>query len=282
MREAFFNQLYSLMSKKKEILLLLGDVGALQVDKLKDDFPDRVINMGIAEENMMGVAAGLAMSGKIPYIFTHAIFATISGYEQIKLDICAHNLPVKIIGCGPGLDYTNLGPSHHATEDIALMRVMPNMTILSPCDNIQAAAFAKMAIDYPGPVYIRLDRRGEPLIYQDGEDFSAGFKVIARAITVKTYVATGNAVHRALELAEKDDASVIDLYRIKPLPKEELLLALGHTVVTVEEHNIIGGIGSAVAETLAEANCGLTRRGVADKFCFFYGPREYVQEEAGL
>lgn len=281
MREAFFNQLYSLMKEDGRIMLLLGDVGALQVDKLSQDFPDRVINMGIAEENMMGVAAGLAMSGRLPFIFTHAIFATISGYEQIKLDICAHNLPVKIIGCGPGLDYANLGPSHHATEDIALMRVLPNMTIFSPCDNTQAAAFARMSLGILGPVYIRLDRRGEPLIHQDGEDFSTGLSVLQNGYDGKCVVATGRAVHRAL--SNYSESRVIDLYQLKPVNQELLVNSVGgREVITLEEHNIIGGIGSIVAEALAEAHCGLTRKGVADKFCFFYGPREYVQEEAGL
>lgn len=278
MREAFFGQLYRLMEADDRIMLLLGDVGAFQVDKLRESFPHRVINMGIAEENMMGVAAGLAMSKKIPFVFTHAIFATISGFEQIRLDICAHNLPVKIVGCGPGLDYANLGPSHHATEDIALMRVLPNMTIFSPCDNIAASAFVKLLLDTPGPVYIRLDRRGEPLVYKDGSDFSDGFSIVREGKNL-SIVATGKIVIKALAMAEENDASVIDLYRIKPLPKDKLLSALHNQVITLEEHNVIGGIGSAIAEILAESRCGLVRKGINDEFCFKYGSREYLWEK---
>jgi len=282
MREAFFQNLYQLAQEDRRIILLLGDVGALTLDKYRQDLPDRCVNMGIAEENMMGVAAGLALSGKVVYVFSHAIFATASAFEQIKLDICLPNLPVKIIGLGPGLDYSTLGPSHHAQEDIALMRVLPNMTILSPADNLAAAAFARVSLETHGPVYIRLDREGEPLAYATAAAFEDGLWVLRWGNSETCIVATGRPVLRALEMAKEMDATVVDLYRIKPLTAEVKtvlgdLFQLYPKVITLEEHNIIGGIGSALAEVIAERH-GLVRRGVPDSFVFQCGPRRYLQD----
>jgi transketolase len=289
MRDAFFGALQKVMEEDERVMMLLGDVGAIVLDRLRGTFPQRIINVGIAEKNMMGVAAGLALSGKIVYIFSHAIFATTSCFEQTKLDVCLNNLPVKIIGLGPGLDYSTLGPSHHAQEDIALMRVLPNMTILSPADNIAAAAFARLSWEAPGPVYLRLDRQGEPLIYGPGAEFSLkhegnyGVNIIEQRSREHLIIGTGRALIPALKMAEKDQATVFDLYRIKPLPLRlcEILPLFGR-VTTVEEHNVIGGLGSAVAEVIAECLSEqrpvLTRVGIPDTFCYECGTRAHLQD----
>lgn len=279
MRDAFFGALQKVMEEDERVMMLLGDVGAIVLDRLRQTFPKRIINVGIAEKNMMGVAAGLALSGKIVYIFSHAIFATTSCFEQTKLDVCLNDLPVKIIGLGPGLDYSTLGPSHHAQEDIALMRVLPNMTILSPADNIAAAAFARMSWETPGPVYLRLDRQGEPLMYREGVfEFEQGYTMLREGIE-RCIVATGRTLPRAMKIAEDKNYTLVDLWRIKPFPERlDALLYLYEQVITIEEHNVIGGIGSAVAEVIAERSGGLVRVGIPDTFCYSCGPRAHLQD----
>lgn len=291
MRPTFFSALYKIMQRDKNVVLLTGDVGAITMDDIRAVFPDRCINAGIAEGNMMGVAAGMAMSGKTVFIFTMIPFVTMRCYEQLRIDVCLHDLSVKAIGVGPGVDYSTLGPTHHGLEDIALMRSLPGMQILSPCDDTQAMAFCRIAYSTPGPFYIRLDRNGQPLVYSDGQqDFSQGLKMLKEGKDL-LILATGKMVLTALSVTERlskhsISAGVIDIFRIKPLNKELLLKTIGNLqyVVTLEEHSIIGGVGSAVAEVLAE-NCNpvkLIRLGLPDDFCHRYGTRQFLQSEIGI
>jgi transketolase len=291
MRLPFFTSLYQLMKQDENVILLMADTGAIVMDDIRADFPGRCINVGIAEENMIGVAAGLAMNGKIVYTYAIIPFSTMRCFEQIRVDLCVQRLPVKVIGVGAGIDYSTLGPTHHGLEDICLMRVLPDITILSPCDDAQASIFARLAYETPGPVYIRLDRNGQPLVYQDSQkSFSEGLNVLREGKDL-CLIATGKIVLTALQVTEElakrsINASIVDLYRIKPLNIELVLKAIGNTnrVVTLEEHSIIGGIGSAVAEVLAESGhaAKLRRIGLPDSFCRRYGTRQFLQREIGI
>lgn len=284
MRESFFNALYKIMKKDKKVILLTSDTGALVLDDIRQDFPQRCINVGIAEENMASVAAGLAMSGKIVYIYAIIPFVTMRCYEQIRVDICCQNLPVKIVGIGAGLDYSTLGPTHHGHEDIALMRLLPGMTILSPSDKTTAGAFAEISHRLPGPVYIRFERYGETLYKGRQERFIDGVKILKKGKDL-CIIATGKMVLTALKVAEamrkrSISTAVIDLYRIKPLNTALILKIIKRIehIVTIEEHSIIGGLGSALSENLAEigGNFKFRRFGMPDRFCRQYGSREYL------
>ena len=291
MRPTFFSALYKIMQRDKNVVLLTGDVGAVAMDDIRAVFPDRCINAGIAEGNMMGVAAGMAMSGKTVFIFTMIPFVTMRCYEQLRIDVCLHGLSVKAIGVGPGVDYSTLGPTHHGLEDIALMRSLPGMQILSPCDDTQAMAFCRIAYSTPGPFYIRLDRNGQPLVYSDGQqDFSQGLITLKEGKEL-LILATGNMVLTALSVTEllakhSINTGVVDVFRIKPLNKEVLLKAISKAqyVVTLEEHSVIGGLGSAVAEVLAENSSSVkfNRLGLPDDFYRRYGTRQFLQSEIGL
>jgi len=287
MRDAFADTIYEIAKKDKNVVLITADTGAICHDDFRKNLPAQYINVGIAEQNMIGIAAGLALSGKIVYTYAIITFATMRCYEQIRVDLCCMNLPVTVVGVGAGFDYNTLGPTHHGTEDIALMKALPNMTIFSPSDSIVANAVAKISYKIPGPKYIRLDRTGHPLIYSnENEDFSAGLKVLKEGEDI-FIIATGRMVYRALEVAEKlsklsIDTGVIDLYRIKPINTELLLDTIKQTkhIATLEEHFLTGGLGSTIAEILMEKNKSykFVRFGISDEFCHQYGTRDNLHK----
>ncbi len=297
MRESFFKGLYETIKKDPNVVLLMSDTGFNVLDNIRRDFPGRCLNVGIAEQNMIGVAAGLAMSGKIVYTYAIIPFVTMRCYEEIRVDICAQKLNVKMIGIGAGMDYCTLGPTHHAHEDIAVMRALPDMSIFVPCDRYSAEKFADMSYQTAGPAYVRLERYSpEEQIYDSKQkDFLQGctaFNFI-RSSNGKTVaiVAAGRMVQRAMEvskiLKEKGIGTiVIDLYRPKPLNKYLILANLRcvSCVVAFEEHSVIGGIGSAVAELIAEEKMSrrFLRIGLPDEFCREYGNREFLHRHTGL
>lgn len=287
MRDVFFESLYNLAKKDKRLILITSDTGAICHDKFKQQLKAQYINIGIAEQNMVGVAAGLAMSGKIVYIYAIVPFATMRCYEQIRIDLCCMNLPVTIVGVGAGFDYSTLGPTHHGTEDIALMRSLPGMTIYSPADSLMADSIAWFSYNHPGPKYIRLDREGFPLVYKDGKniDISSGFSTLKEGKDLYI-IATGRMVYNALQIARKLSvqsihAGVIDLFRIKPLnPKGiwDVIKDVKH-IITLEEHFVTGGIGSVISEMLiSRKNIPKFKSfGIPDQFCRKYGTRAYLQ-----
>ena len=289
-RDAFFDKLYEIAKNDRDVILICADMSAPSLDKFRRNLRSQFINIGIAEQNMIAVATGLALSGK--KVFTYAImpFITLRCYEQIKVDMCAMDVPVTTIGVGAGFSYDDSGPTHHATEDIAIMRVLPNITILNVTDNIMATACAEIAYNYTSPLYIRLDRAPLPEIYRTGENFSNGISCLKSGKDV-CIVATGNMVHKALELSDKlkehsIDVGVVDLYRLKPVNSELLLKYLKQStrVVTLEEHLINGGLGSIVAEVLVDNDVAipLKRIAIPDKYCYTYGGRESIQKTVGL
>jgi transketolase len=291
MRDAFFEELYDIATQDRRVVLLSDDFGAPSLDRFKKDLSHQYVFSGIAEQNMVSLAAGLALGGKIVIIYAIAPFTSLRCYEQIKLDLCCMNLPVTALGVGAGYAYSTAGPTHHATEDIAIMRALPGMTVLNPSDSVMAAAFAGIACRNPGPKYIRLDRDKLPPLYKPRDNnFSEGLSSL-KAGSDLTIIATGIMVHQSFSLAEElakhsIDAGIIDLYRIKPVNTELLLKLTGESkrVVTLEENLIDGGIGSIIAEILMDNGraMALKRIGTRDQYCFKYGSRDYLHTFLGL
>jgi transketolase len=292
MRDAFSEALYELAKKDPQVVLVTSDTGAICHDKIRYELSNQYINVGIAEQNMIGIGAGLAMAGKKPFVYAIASFASGRCYEQTRVDLCCIGLPVTVVGVGAGFDYNTLGPTHHASEDIAIMRALPGMTVLSPSDSWMAQQMVPYCVERPGPKYIRLDRTGVPLVYEGAgkPDLHQGFAVLREGRDL-CIVATGRMVPRACEVAEElarhsVEAAVVDMFRIKPIEERRFVEATSDydLIVTLEEHSVIGGLGSAVLELFS--NQGLSRRvvrfGIPDKFCRTYGDREYLRKVNGL
>ncbi len=291
MRDAFLNGLYDIAIRDRRVMLLTDDLGATSLDKFRRDLSSQYINVGIAEQNMVNVAAGLALGGKIVFMYGIAPFVTLRCYEQIKVDLCYMNLPVTCLGVGAGYAYDTAGPTHQAIEDVAAIAAFPGITIVNLSDNVMATAFAEIAYKSPGPKYIRFDREKFPLIY-DGRsiNFSEGLASLKTGRDL-TIIATGMMVHQAFTVAEElakhsIDAGIIDLYRIKPV-NEGLLLKLieqSKQIVTMEENLLTGGIGSIIAGILADndKSLRLKRIGIPDKYYFEYGGRKHLHKLLGL
>ncbi len=292
MRDAYLSALYDLARHNKQIMALVADIGAIVYDKYREDFPGQFINFGVAEANMISAAAGLASSGKIPFAYTITPFITMRTYEQIKNDVCLQKMNVKIVGVGAGFVYSTLGPTHHAIEDIALMKVLPNMTVISPADPLEAKKATFAAAQIEGPVYLRLGTSKEPDVYQQDYDFTIGRGVKLKDGKDATIIATGSIVHDALQAVkelEKENISVrlINIHTIKPIDKEIIIQAAKETgaILTVEEHNIEGGFGSSVADVILErsdAPVKFKRLGLNDTFCSYYGTHQELKSHYGL
>jgi len=275
-RDAYGKTLVELGKENRDIVVLDADLSkSTKTVMFAKEFPDRFLNMGIAEQNLMGTAAGLAASGKIPFVSTFAMFATGRAFEPIRNSIAYPRLNVKIAATHAGLTVGEDGASHQCLEDIAIMRVIPNMTVMCPADGVETEAIVKAAAGYKGPVYIRLGRPKVPDIYVK-EDYAFEW---GKGVTLKdggdvTIIATGIMVAMALEAADDlqkngVNARVIDIHTIKPIDRDLIKMAAAETgaVVTAEEHNIIGGLGSAVAEVLGELEpVPVIRVGVKDTF----------------
>lgn len=286
-REMYGKVLAEIGQTNRDIVVLTAD---LMRSNKTGDFaracPDRFFNMGIAEQNMMAAAAGLAANGKLPYVSTYAAFASLRCAEQVRTDIAYPNLPVRIVSSHAGLSMGNGGTTHHATEDIAITRSMANMTVIVPADANECARAVVESITYPGPIYMRLGRGAEPIVYKTDYEFEIGKAVTVREGQDIAVIACGIAVMAAVKAArklEKEGISVriIDMHTIKPLDAEAILKAAREigAIITVEEHNIIGGLGGAVAETIAEAGLGIkfVRMGIPDIYSTIGQPDDLYQ-----
>lgn len=292
MRNAYLEALYDLAKNNRQIMSLNADIGTIVFDKFKADFPDQFINFGVAEPNMISAAAGMASCGKIPFTYTIMPFITMRTYEQIRNDVCLQKMNVKIVGVGAGLVYSTLGPTHHAIEDIAIMKVLPNMTILSPADPLEAKKATFAAAQIEGPVYLRLGTSKEPTVYQHDYDFTIGRGVQLKDGKDATIIATGSIVHdalQAIEELEKEKISVrlVNIHTIKPIDKEIILHAARETkaILTLEEHNVEGGLGSSVASIILEESdvpIKFKRLGINDCFCSFYGTHQELKSHYGI
>jgi len=292
MRDAYIAALYELAKKDERILALVADNGAIVYDQFRRDFPERFINFGIAEATMVSVAAGLACCGRVPFCYTIASFLTMRSFEQIRNDVCMQKMNVKLAGIGCGFVYSNLGPTHHATKDITLMRSLPEMTVISPCSPMEAkkATYAAASID--GPVYLRLSVGGTPEIYKEDYDFKVGRGVTLRDGKDIAIISTGGIILEAQAAAEElkrlgISARLINIHTIKPVDTDIILKAAAETkaILTVEEHSILGGLGSSVAEVLLENGAGaikFRRMGLNGVFASGYGSYQDMKEENGL
>jgi transketolase len=295
-REMYGKVLAELGQRNKNIVVLTAD---LMRSNKTGDFakvcPDRFFNFGIAEQNMMAAAAGLAVNGKIPYVSTYAVFASLRCAEQVRTDIAYPKLNVRIVSSHSGLSMGNGGTTHHATEDIAIMRSMANMTVLVPADANECAKAVVESIDYSGPIYIRLGRGAEPIVYKTDFPFRIGKANIVREGKDVSVIACGICVMASIKAARKLEQEgisvrIIDMHTIKPLDKETIVQAAQETgnILTVEEHNIIGGLGSAVAEVLAEEhlNVRFRRLGIPDIYSTIGQPDDlyhrYGLDEEGV
>jgi len=292
MRTAYLNTLYELAAKDKNVFALISDNGAIVYDKFRADLGSQYYNMGISEANMLGVAAGMANCGKIPFAYTIGAFLAYRALEFIRNDICLQNQNVKVVGTGAGMIYSALGPTHHATEDMGCLRSLPNLTIFSPASPIEVRKTVLEAYKIQGPVYIRLGTNREEELYEDENyEFVPGKGVEVCPGSDITIAGTGNIlldVVRARDTLAKKGISVrvINIHTIKPFDSDIIKKAVRETkgIITVEDHNIIGGLGSAVAEAIAESGIGtkFKRIGLEDSFSEGYGTYTQIKEMNGI
>jgi transketolase len=296
MRNAFARELTRSAGEDPRVVLLSGDIGNRLFDDYKSRYADRFFNCGVAEANMMGVAAGMATCGLRPVVYTIVPFVTTRCLEQIRVDVCYHNVPVVIVGVGGGLSYAGLGATHHSCEDIAFLRMLPSMRVVCPGDAVETRLALRAALAEDGPVYIRIGKKGEPIIHTEEPDFRIGKAITLREGRDISLLVTGNLLPTALEAAERlsaanIEARVVSMHTVKPL--DEALVAEAFSqhplVVTLEEHSILGGLGGVVAEWLVDfdglsnGHTGrLMRIGTPDEFLHVGGDQSYARARLGL
>ena len=291
MRNAFADEITKIALEDKRLVLLSGDIGNKLFDKFKESAPLRFYNCGIAEGNMMSVAAGLSLSGLRSVVYTITPFTTTRCFEQIRVDVCYHKAPVIIVGTGSGLSYADLGPTHHSLEDLAILRTLPEMSVIAPCDSNELRQALRAALKLDTPVYIRIGKKGEPDIHKNLTNFEIG-----KSITIKkgkdiTLICSGTIISEVLQasliLEEKGiSIEVVSMHTIKPLDENYLLDAASKfkMLVTIEEHGKIGGLGGAVAEWRSNNNIPTIHQifGTPDEFMHEVGSQEYAREKYGL
>ncbi|MDE6851598.1 MAG: transketolase [Lachnospiraceae bacterium] len=288
MRTAYLDTLYDLASKDKRVYALISDNGAIVYDKYREDLSTQYLNLGISEANMLGMAAGMASCGKIPFAYTIGAFLAYRALEFIRNDICLQNMSVKIVGTGAGMRYSALGPTHHSTEDLGCLRSLPNLIILSPASPMEVKKATKAAYEYKGPVYLRLGTNREQEIYQTDYSFEIGKGVTLCEGKDVTIIGSGNILVEVLKACkaletEGVSARVVNMHTIKPIDREIIWKAVDETnaIITVEDHDVIGGLGSAVAEVIAESGKAVrfSRIGLQEDFAVGYGTYEDMVEQ---
>jgi transketolase len=287
-REIYGAVLAELGEEHPEIVGLSADLAkSTKIGTFGDKFPDRFFNVGIAEQNLFGVAAGLAQAGLVPFVSTFSVFATLRAGEFLRTDLCYQNLNAKVIATHGGTSFGSAGATHHATEDIAIVRALPNLTVIVPADPIETAHTVRQCLDINGPVYIRIGRGFEPRVYEEEEyGFQIGKVVEMNAGTDLTVIACGpcvlHAVQAAKILAEDGGLSVrvLNMHTLKPIDEEAILSAVKDTrrIITVEDHNVIGGLGSAVADVIAASGkgCAFSKLGIPDEFASHGYPEDLM------
>jgi len=291
MRNTFAEEITNLAKTDKRVVLLSGDIGNKLFDKFKEVDSERFHNCGIAEANMMSMAAGLTMSGLRAIVYTITPFTTTRCFEQIRVDVCYHNAPVIIVGTGAGLSYADLGPTHHSLEDLAILRTLPGMRILAPCDSTELKLALREALRENTPVYIRIGKKGEPKIHKTDPEFKIGKSIVVHSGKDITIIVAGTIMPEVLaasaKLAELGiSAEVVSMHTIKPLDDKYLLAASEKfkLIVTVEEHGLIGGLSGAIAEWRALNNIIVPQLafGTPDEFMHEVGSQEYARAKYGL
>ena len=292
MRKAFNEELLKAAHEDERIHMILADIGYGEIEPFANAFPKRFINCGVAEQNMTGVACGVAMEGNISITYSIANFPTLRCLEQIRNDVCYHNANVKIVIIGGGMAYGPLGVSHHSTEDLAIMRALPNMKVIAPCDINEARAAVHAMLAYKGPLYYRCGYKGEQDIHPGPVKFEIGKAIKVKDGKAATIIFTGtigyNCKLAAEELAKEGiDVSLVSMHTVKPVDKDAVIEAATQTggILTVEEHNICGGLGSAVAEVLMDAgvgNCKFSRIALPDVNVSLIGSQDWLRDQYGM
>lgn len=289
MRTALLDELTALAARDPAVVLIVNDVGFSVVETFQQRFPERFINAGVAEANMIGVAAGLALTGRRVFVYAIAPFTTYRCLEQIRLDLCRTKLPVTLVGLGGGFTYGQLGTTHHPTEDVAVLRALPGMRVLAPCDAAETRALVPYLGTGGGPIYLRLEKSGQPDVHVTPPAVGPGRAVRVRAGDDVTLVAYGTMVQVCLAAAERlaargMSAGVISAVSLKPLDPALLDELRARPVVSVEEHSVIGGLGGALAEAAADAGVPAPRLrlGVPDAYAEVTGDQAYLRSIFGL
>lgn len=292
MRTAFFDALMKLAERDSRVFLVVGDLGFGVIEPFAQRFPERYLNAGVAEQNMTGIAAGLALTGKIVFTYSIANFPILRCLEQIRNDVCYHHANVKVVAVGGGFAYGSLGATHHATEDLAIMRALPEMTVVAPGDPDEATAATDAVVAHDGPCYVRLGRAGEQKVHNRPIHFQLGKAIQVRQGSDVTLISTGGMLQTAVETADSLShkglqARVLSMHTLKPLDANAVLTAGRETsaIFTLEEHSIIGGLGSAVAEVLAESSdheVVFKRFALPSAFACKSGSQEYLRQQFGL
>ncbi len=292
MRNAFAQEITELAGVDPRVVLLSGDIGNRLFDTFKDRYPGRFFNCGVAEANMMSMAAGLALTGLRPVAYTIAPFITSRCLEQIRVDVCYHDVPVIFVAVGAGLAYAGLGPTHHACEDLALLRALPNLTVIAPGDPVEVRLALRAALQHDHGCYLRLGKKGEPVVHQAPPSFTIGKAITIREGHDVCLLSTGNMLPETLSTAQRLEqdgfsAQVVSYHTIKPLDTIYLARAFQRfrLVATIEEHSVVGGFGSAVAEWIVDQELigvALCRFGTADHFHHQAGEHEYARHCFGL
>ncbi|OGN10001.1 MAG: hypothetical protein A3C61_00390 [Candidatus Yanofskybacteria bacterium RIFCSPHIGHO2_02_FULL_39_10] len=283
-RDAFFDEIYEIGKADRNMLFLTDDMDAFGLRKFVRDFPVQFINIGVAEQNQVNVATGLTLCGKKVFIFGICSFMTMRCFEQIKFNICGMNLPVVVVGVGAGFSFDSDGPALHGTQDIAIMRSLPEMTIYNPPDAMSASAVARLAYEKDGPSYIRLDKGVYPVIYENKHELQNGFKVV-RSVQAVNIISTGYMTSVAIRLVEELEkqgvnVGLLDLMRLKPVdPLFYKTIENTESLITIEENSLIGGLGSIVGELLIDndSDIKLKRIGSQDRQFIVYGTRDWLQ-----
>lgn len=300
MRTSFISQLVEKARINDRIFLVVGDLGYNVVEKFANEFPDRFLNAGIAEQNMIGVAAGLAMQGYIVYVYSIGNFPTLRCMEQIRNDIAYHHTNVRIVSIGAGFAYGSLGATHHATEELGMMRTLPDMVVCSPCDPVEAKFITTLSTNYNGPMYLRLGKAGEQVVHENGLNYAGYPNEIGTIYPIiknqadNAVFSTGSIVASLKKQIEDEDLTY-DLYSfpfIKPINKSLLkeVVAEYKTIVCVEEHQLSAGFGSAVVEAVndlyasGDLDCypKIIRKGIQDTFYHVVGNQKSLRHRTGL
>lgn len=292
MKNAFFDTLLAVAEVDPAVNLVVGDLGFNAVEPFATRFPDRFLNVGVAEQNLSGIAAGLSFTGRTVFTYSIGNFPTLRCLEQIRNDICYHHANVKIVAVGGGYAYGSLGMSHHTTEDLAIMRSFPGMTVLAPADPYEVSEATRALAAMRGPAYLRLGRSGERPVARPAARFEIGRAMSVRTGRDVTIISTGASLDLALETAallESDGVSVrvLSMHTIKPLDADAIRVAAAETrgIFTVEEHTLLGGLGGAVAEVIAEmpiARPLFRRFGLPDAYASVAGSPHYLRARADL
>ncbi len=290
MRDAFIAELFEQAKHDRDIIFISNEFGAPSLDIFREELPEQFINAGISEQNIISVASGIALEGKKVFVYSIASFITLRCFEQIKLDMCVHNAPVTILAVGTGFAYSEDGPTHHATEDIGVMRTLANLEIWSPSDAKQSSELVNICLNKQFPRYIRFDKGKFPVLSETFSYTKDNYGIFGNADSEVLLITTGFMTHRAVDVAQKLKnygicVTVVDLCRLKPLsPDLAEVTGKAKYIFTIEEHTINAGLGSMIAEFVLDNNCTarLKRFAIKDDLLYCYGVRNKIHKKLGL